>query len=385
MNTTQIISILLIFLVAAVISFGSTPVVIALAKKIGAVDVPRDSRRMHTKPIPRLGGLAIFFGFLFSVLLFGQLNPELKSILLGCVIIVITGMVDDVVPLKWWIKMAFQVLAALVVAFNGVTIDMLTNINIFSSTPFMNLGALSIPITVIWIVGIVNAVNFIDGLDGLAVGVSSIALFSLLIISILVGVPEVTLLTAALSGACIGFLPFNFNPAKIFMGDTGSMLLGFMLAIISVQGLFKFYTIISFAVPFLILGLPIFDTAFAILRRLAHGKSPMQPDRGHLHHRLVDMGFSQKQSVAILYAISGILGLSAVLLTGSGVTRALLLIVAALILVLLAPKMLWTKSHGGQSAEKPPEESPDMPAGEEPAPQPEAPSEDALKDHEKEE
>ena len=190
------------------------------------------------------------------------------------------------------------------------------------------LGWLSIPISVFWIVGITNAVNLIDGLDGLACGVSTISSMTLLVIALTVSEPDVAVLTAALAGACIGFLPYNLNPAKIFMGDTGSTFLGFILATVSIQGLFKFYTIISFAVPFLMLGLPIFDTSFAILRRLAKGQSPMTPDRGHIHHRLIDMGFSQKQAVAVLYVISAILGLSAVVLTTSGVVKAMLLLVA---------------------------------------------------------
>ena len=147
---------------------------------------------------------------------------------------------------------------------------------------------------------------------------------TLLVIALVMEEPDVAILMGALSGACIGFLPYNLNPAKIFMGDTGSTFLGFILAVVSIQGLFKFYAIISFAVPFLMLGLPIFDTCFAILRRVSHGQSPMAPDRGHIHHRLIDMGLSQKQAVAVLYIISAILGLSAVVLTTSGVTKAML-------------------------------------------------------------
>lgn len=164
---------------------------------------------------------------------------------------------------------------------------------------------------------ITNAVNLIDGLDGLAVGVATISSLTMLVIAMLVSENVVALMMAALAGGCIGFMPYNLNPAKIFMGDTGSTFLGFVLATVSIQGLFKFYTIISFAVPFLMLGLPLFDTCFAILRRLAKGQSPMAPDRSHVHHRLIDMGFNQKQAVAILYVISAILGLSAVVLTTS--------------------------------------------------------------------
>lgn len=204
----------------------------------------------------------------------------------------------------------------------------LSNPNIFSSNPYWHLGWLSVPVTVIWIVGMTNAVNLIDGLDGLSCGVSSISSLTLLVIALLVGEPPVALLVAALAGACLGFLPYNMNPAKIFMGDTGSTFLGYVLAVISIQGLFKMYTLISFVVPFLLFGLPIFDTCFAFIRRIAHGQSPMHADRGHVHHRLIDMGFSQKQAVAVLYVITAILGLSAVVLTTSGAVKAMLLLVA---------------------------------------------------------
>jgi len=187
-----------------------------------------------------------------------------------------------------------------------------------------------------------NAVNLIDGLDGLSVGVCTIASISLLVISALLSEFTLVVIMAALTGACIGFLPYNINPAKMFVGDTGATFLGFILATMSIQGTFKTYAILSFAVPFLVLGLPIFDTAFAIIRRLLHGQSPMHPDRGHVHHRLIDMGFSQKQTVLILYLISGILGISAVLLTSSGAVRSLFFIVAFIIASIIAIKIYYT-------------------------------------------
>jgi UDP-GlcNAc:undecaprenyl-phosphate GlcNAc-1-phosphate transferase len=179
----------------------------------------------------------------------------------------------------------------------------------------------------------INAVNFIDGLDGLAVGISSIASVSMLVVAALVSEGYVVVIMAALAGACIGFMPFNMNPAKIFMGDTGSMFLGYILATMSVQGLFKFYAIVTFVVPFVVLGLPIVDTAFAIIRRLLKGQSPFAADRGHVHHRLVNLGFDQKQTVAILYALSAVLGLSAVVLTSSGEAKILILVLAVALAV----------------------------------------------------
>ena len=313
---------------AMVVALITTPVVKSLAFRVGAVDVPKDNRRMHDRPIPRMGGLAIFFGFLLSVLIYVELTPELTGMLLGGVIIVVLGIFDDIYALGAKFKLMVQIAAALVAVLSGNVIEVLSNPNVFSSDLWWELGWLAYPVTIIWIVAITNAVNLIDGLDGLACGVSTISSLTMLVISLAVADGPVAVIMAALAGGCIGFLPYNLNPAKIFMGDTGSTFLGFILAVMSIQGLFKFYTIISFAVPFLMLGLPIFDTCFAFIRRIAHGQSPMHPDRSHVHHRLIDMGFNQKQAVAVLYIISAILGLCAVVLTTSGALKAMMLLLA---------------------------------------------------------
>ena len=335
-------------LTAALVALISTPVVRSLAFRVGAVDVPKDNRRMHNHPIPRMGGLAIFFGFILSVLIFIPLTPELRGMLLGSVVIVILGILDDIFALPALPKFFVQIGAALIAVLEGNRIDFLSNPNIFSQDLFWELGLLAVPITVFWIVGITNAVNLIDGLDGLACGVSTISSMTLLVIALVMEEPDVAILMGALSGACIGFLPYNLNPAKIFMGDTGSTFLGFILAVVSIQGLFKFYAIISFAVPFLMLGLPIFDTCFAILRRVSHGQSPMAPDRGHIHHRLIDMGLSQKQAVAVLYIISAILGLSAVVLTTIGVVRAMLFLLALCAAGAVAGKLYLDRTGGSE-------------------------------------
>lgn len=340
-------------LAAAVVALITTPVVRSLAFRVGAVDVPKDGRRMHTHPIPRMGGLAIFFGFLLSVLVFLPLTDQLRSMLLGAVIIVILGIFDDIYALPAKPKFLVQILAALIAVWGGNRIEFLSNPNIFSSEPYWELGILAIPFTVIWIAAITNAVNLIDGLDGLACGVSTISSMTLLVIALIVSEPDVAVITAALAGACIGFLPYNLNPAKIFMGDTGSTFLGFILAVVSIQGLFKFYTIMSFAVPFLMLGLPIFDTCFAILRRLAKGQSPMSPDRLHIHHRLIDMGFSQKQAVATLYIISAILGLSAVVLTTSGTTKAMMFLMSLCVAGAVAAWIYMGRHEKIEEPEKP--------------------------------
>ena len=263
----------LAFLMAVTVSFMMTPVVRTFAYKVGAIDVPRDGRRMHKKPVPRLGGLAIFIGFMVSTLLFVPITPEMRSILLGAVVIVILGVIDDSLALPALFKFVVQIGAALIPALNGVSIYAFSNPNVFSENLYWVLGRLSLPFTVLWIVAITNSVNLIDGLDGLANGVSTISATTMLVIALLLDETEVSIVLAALVGACVGFMPYNLNPAKMFMGDTGATFLGYILATMSIQGLFKYYAVISFVVPFLILGLPIFDTSFAFIRRLAHGQS----------------------------------------------------------------------------------------------------------------
>ena len=336
------------FAVAAVLSYFFTPPVKNFAHKVGAIDVPKDARRMHKKPIPRLGGLAIYGGFLCSILIFGQLDETMLCVLL---IIVALGIFDDVLALGAKLKFVVQIVAAAIpVCIGDLQIGLFTNLNPLSDTPFVHLGILAVPATIIWIVGITNAVNLIDGLDGLAVGVSSIAAITMLAVALLTGNMPIAITMAALAGACIGFMPYNLNPAKIFMGDTGSTFLGYMLATVSIMGLFKFYAVISFAVPFLILGLPIFDTANAIIRRVAAGRSPMSPDRGHVHHKLIDMGFNQKQAVAILYAISATLGLTAVVLTSSGEVKAIVLLLAVLAAILVGACIIYGAEHWSKHA-----------------------------------
>ena len=331
------------FILALAISFACTPAVRMLAIKIKAVDVPKDNRRMHKVPIPRMGGLAIFVGFLVSVLFFVPLGNEFRSILIGALTLVVLGIIDDIVALKPRTKFAGQIIAALIPALSGVSIHGI--VNPFVPGQYSTLGIFSIPFTVIWIVGITNAVNFIDGLDGLACGVSAIATVTMFIIAVLFGETYIALMMAALAGACLGFLPYNMNPAKIFMGDTGSMFLGYTLATVSIQGLFKFYAVISFAVPFILLGLPIFDTGFAIVRRLLKGQSPLQADRGHVHHRLIDLGFDQKQSVAILYAFSALMGLTAVILARTNESKLIILAIAVLVCFFLAMSLMSFEKH----------------------------------------
>ncbi len=282
-----------------------------LAKKIGAIDIPKDKRRMHTDSVPLIGGLAIFLGFLVSTVIFTEIDIKIIAILSGALIMVVLGVFDDKYALGAKFKLMIQIIAAAIPVIAGVRIERI--ILPFLKSGGIEFGWLAYPITILWIVALTNAVNLIDGLDGLAAGVSAIASFSMFLIALMQGNYVIAVMSAALVGACCGFLPYNFSPASIFMGDTGSTFLGFVMASLSVLGLFKIHAIISFAVPFIAFGIPIFDTSFAIFRRIKEHRPIMSPDRGHLHHRLVDMGFSHKQAVLIIYAICIVLGAVAVL------------------------------------------------------------------------
>lgn len=318
MSAYSYIMICVSLVASGIISYAVTPVVIWLARKTGAIDVPRDNRRMHKRPVPSIGGLAIIFAFIvtsFIVLIMLHASALLIQIIPGAVIIGILGLIDDKYDLPAWPKFFVQCVAASTAVALGVRIETISGLQLLHIPP-LSLGFLSIPLTIIWIVGLTNAMNFIDGLDGLADGVSIIASISMLVISLL-RVPTnkefpIAVLTAALAGGAVGVLPYNRNPAKIFIGDTGATFLGFTLSIISIQGLFKFYGAISVAVPFLILGLPILDATMAIIRRLSEGKSPFTADRNHLHHKLIDLGLNQKQAVLALYIVSAIMGLVAI-------------------------------------------------------------------------
>ncbi len=354
MTKIQMLYMAATFVVSFIFSFASVPVARWTAYKIGAIDVPKDERRVHKTPIPLLGGLAIFFGFLVGVLSFGTVDRQLIATLAGAVIIVVLGVIDDTKPLSAKLKFVVQLVAAFIVVYFGdIKISVFTNPNVFSNEQYLVLNDyLAIPATILWIVTITNAVNLIDGLDGLAAGVSSITSVTLVFISLSLGQYAIAITAIAVAGACLGFLPFNFNPAKMFMGDTGATFLGFILAILSIQGVFKSYAVITFAVPILMFGLPVFDTSFAVLRRLLTGKNIMSPDRGHLHHRLLDFGFSQKQTVFILYAISGVLGITAVILAESGVLRALLLVIGVLIALCIGSILMKNDKKSSAETEK---------------------------------
>lgn len=332
MNHTSLIYGIIAVISSALLAYALTPTVRVLAYKIGAIDVPTDGRRMHTRPMPRLGGLAIFLGFVISTLIFCDVTPTLVAIWIGGFILCALGTLDDIFRLHWLVKLVVQFAAAGIAISQGVVIN-----QIHIGGDYVHLGIWSIPITLLWIAGLTNAINLIDGLDGLACGVSAISSLSILCVMLLLGDTASALVTAILAGACIGFLPFNRNPARIFMGDAGALFLGYTFAVISVDGVFKLHTILSFMIPLSIFALPIIDTLTAIIRRLLHGKNPFAPDRGHLHHKLIDLGFTQKEAVGILYAICGILGLVAITFTetmfqNERLLKSVLLAAAALVI-----------------------------------------------------
>ncbi|AJA49629.1 putative undecaprenyl-phosphate N-acetylglucosaminyl 1-phosphate transferase [Clostridium pasteurianum DSM 525 = ATCC 6013] len=306
----------LITLFSALISFLITPLVRKLAFSFNVVDVPKDNRRVHKKPIPKLGGLAIYIAFL--IMIFLKKSPIDQSeigIIIGSLIIVIGGVVDDKYNIKPWQKLLFQIAAASFLIFFKVMISVITNpisdVNLYIRIA----NFIAVPLTMLWVIGVTNAFNLIDGLDGLSAGLAFIACITMTIVAFLSGKAdmEVITLTIILGGAILGFLPHNFNPASIFMGDTGAQLLGFLLASIAMRGAIKSASAIVLAVPILALGLPIYDTIFAIIRRKVNGKSIAEADRGHLHHRLLDMGLTQRQAVIIMYLISIALGFIAVI------------------------------------------------------------------------
>ncbi len=304
----------LIFLSALGLSLALTPLVRSVALRAGLVDRP-DRRKMHHMPVPLLGGAAIVLSFMAVVLAVRFLAPELfeeeisklPAILGGAFIILMLGVYDDWRGARAPVKLVWQLLAAAIVVFGGVKVGAVTN----PMGGSLQIGWLGIPITILWIVGVTNALNLIDGLDGLAAGISTLASLSLCAVASITDEPLVAFSSLALAGATLGFLPFNLYPARIFLGDTGSMFLGFILASLGAVGSLKSSASILLVLPIVVLGIPVFDTVWAILRRTHRRVSPFKPDREHIHHRLVKVGLHHRHVVLVLYFISAFLGLSA--------------------------------------------------------------------------
>lgn len=313
------------------ISLACVPVAMRLAFKIGAVDRP-DERKVHSRVMPRLGGLAIFIAFVVVMAVFAKPVGPMWGLLIGAAIIFVVGIIDDVWQLSPWLKLLGQCLAAVVVMKFGIMVN-------FVSNPFngpLDLGYFSLPLTFLWIVGVTNAVNLIDGLDGLAAGVSGIAALTMGIVSLLQGQVVVALAAFILAGAIGGFIPYNFYPARTFMGDGGSNFLGFCLACLAILGTVKSTALIMLFVPIVILGIPILDTFFAIIRRINKHAPIFRPDKDHLHHRLMAIGMSHRRSVVIIYGISGCFALVAVAITFIPGFKATLLLALLLLLIVLA-------------------------------------------------
>ena len=320
------------FLAAFILTFIQMPFTIKIAKKKGFLDVPKDERRVHKKPIPVGGGIAMVISVSILMVYFLPINKNLILTLIASLIIAISGLYDDKEGLSPKLKFIFQILAAVILIIGGMKIEFFTN-PFDSHDALLILNILSIPVTIFWVCGITNTINLIDGLDGLASGVSMICAISMFFITYKMGRYDVSLICALVAGACLGFLPFNFNPAKIFMGDTGALYLGFMLSYISISGFLKQAAILMIFVPVLILGVPVFDTAFAMVRRKLSGKSMVEADKGHLHHRLLKMGLNQRQTVVILYSISAIFGVLANLISRFHSSIALVISIGVLLII----------------------------------------------------
>ncbi len=329
----------ILYIAAFAVAFGvtllTTPFSKKLSFKIGrkAIDYPK-KRGVHTEPKPRLGGVAIFLGFMVSVIMLMLFVPEMRTLqfagfFVGGVIIFSLGMWDDIVRVSPKIKFLGQLLAASVVVATGSRINIVF-------WPFVTyLEGFSIPFTILWIIAVINAINLIDGLDGLAAGVSSISAFCLMVLCVMTGTPLAVVLAAALAGSCFGFLPRNFNPSEVIMGDCGALFLGYVLGVSSIIGVYKSYALLSVLITLFALALPIFDTLFAIIRRLLSGRSFAEADRGHLHHRLIDAGYSQKQAVFILYGISVVASIIAVLIALKDIRAILVMVVVILVFLVM--------------------------------------------------
>ncbi len=321
------------FAVAFAITLFTTPIAKRLAYRFKAVDFPR-SRGMNNEPVPRMGGLAIVLGFMGAIIIMSFFVEDFHTkkfvgFIVGAVIIVVVGMLDDIYELSAKFKLLIQIIVAIIVVSTGTKLD-------FIMWPFWQyLKPFANVLTVFWIVGLINAVNLIDGLDGLAAGVTTIASVCLTILCALSNNTLAVVICATLAGSTLGFLPRNFAPAEVYMGDTGSTFLGYVLAVTSCIGVFKTYAILALLLSVLAMALPILDTAFAMIRRAINHKPIMAPDRGHLHHRLVDSGLSSKQAVVVLYGLSSISCLIAVVIALDDYRFTFALLIVLLVTILM--------------------------------------------------
>ena len=342
---SRIIEAMLISVVAA---FVTTPLSIRIANRFGIIDKPKDERRVHKKPIPRFGGMGIFIGSMAGLIIPAGMNQKIAVAMLGGLMMYALGVVDDIFDIKPVVKFGGQLLIASIVYALGVRITFISNfLELPGADSHANLllgTGVGYVITVIWIVGITNAVNLMDGLDGLAAGSTAIMALSLAYVAYIhgmrIGSMPVCIALVAVAGGCIGFLPYNFSPAKTFMGDGGALYLGYMIAVLSVISPLKQATFVGAIIPMLTLAVPIFDTLFAMLRRTLRHESIMAADKGHLHHHLMAAGFGQRRSVLIIYGIVGIMGIVAVLISRELYKDAFFLFLIALLYlcIIIVPK-----------------------------------------------
>jgi UDP-GlcNAc:undecaprenyl-phosphate/decaprenyl-phosphate GlcNAc-1-phosphate transferase len=317
-----------------------TPLVIKFAILIGVTDKP-DKRKVHQTLMPRLGGLAIVIGVVAGYFTAGLQYNAVTGITLGGIIIVIVGLLDDKFTISPKTKLAGQLIAALVIVGTGLTID-------FISIPFVGRFELeywAYPVTIFWILAITNAINLIDGLDGLAGGISSIVIATIAIMAGLNGNILILTLSLIVLSSTIGFLFYNFHPAKIFMGDTGALFLGYCISVLSLLGLYKSVTLFSFVVPIIILGVPVFDTTFAIIRRLANKQPISAPDKGHLHHRLLQLGLSHRNTVLLIYGLSILFSVAAAIFSSTTVWGAIAIIAGLLVLLEVIAELIGLVHH----------------------------------------
>lgn len=314
-------------LISFLVTLVVTPLAIKIAPKIGGVDIPKDNRRVHTRPVPRVGGIAIYAGVVVAVLLFMPHSMKIIGILIGGTIIFVLGLIDDIKELPAILKLAGQIAAASVVFGFGIRIEFLS---IFNFERFDMDLVVAYICTLIWFIAITNTINLIDGMDGLAAGVVAIGSCCIAYVAYIHGTYHQVLPMMAVAGACIGFLPWNFYPAKTFMGDCGSQFLGFMIGAFSILGLVKSATVVALFIPLLVLGLPLFDTGYAIIRRLIRRKPIMEADKEHIHHSFLKSGMGQRRSVLCMYGICAIMGTASVLLSRQLYVEAIGLIFIAL-------------------------------------------------------
>ena len=317
------------FLASLIISYFTVPALRKFSFQVGALDQP-GKRKINKKPIPNLGGIGIFLGFSITVLVLLPLDSISSGILMGGAIILLLGIIDDFFELSPGVKLLGQIVAAAILIVYGIQIEFITN----PLGGMFYLGNWGIPLTILWVVALTNTLNLIDGLDGLAGGITVIAVMTLFFVSLQEGQTLTAVLAIALAGSSLGFLRYNFPPAKIFMGDSGSMFCGYILAAISVAGALKSAAAVTFFVPLLALGVPIFDTIFAIIRRVYNNRPIGKADKGHIHHRLLALGWTQLEAVLIVYGISFFLGIMALIINGTNLQAGLLILVTVLALLL---------------------------------------------------